>query len=274
MKTRARYLLSLITIACLIIGFTLAYFLTRQPAKTTSTENNTPVSTVVVPEKITLKLPGASPIDARVEDYSLPSSLWVVVNKDYPLSDQQYIPADLTLITTVPTRPDKTSDERSMRQIVLPSLESMFTDAKTAGFDLMIGSGFRSYTTQAMYFNNYVKASGEAAANLYSAKPGQSEHQTGLSLDIALTTKECYLDTCFGTTTAGKWLAEHSIDYGFILRYPSDKTAVTKYQYEPWHFRYVGTDLAKALHDSKLTLDEAYPYLQTTLEELRNQKKI
>lgn len=224
-------------------------------------------------ETITVQLPNADAIEARIEDYNDPTSLWVVVNKDLPLTDQHYRPSDLTLLADL-SRTDKSNDERSIRAVAVDGFKAMITAAKNAGYDLIIGSGFRSYELQTTYFNHYAATSGEAAANQYSAKPGYSEHQTGLAADITLRSRECYLDACFGETPAGKWLAAHVNDYGFIIRYPADKTAITKYEYEPWHIRYVGKPLAEALKQSGLTLDEAYPYLQKARSELIEQKKI
>ena len=215
-------------------------------------------------------IPGANPVLARHENYLASDSLWTVVSKQHPLSDAHYRPASLTK-PTVATNEQKSVDEQSLRSDIITPLTTMFTAAKAAGFDLMVASGFRSYELQQTYFSNYSAQYGEAAANTFSARPGQSEHQTGLALDISLTSRECYLDTCFGELPAGKWLAAHAYEYGFILRYPADKTEITQYQYEPWHFRYVGPELAKALHSSSLTLDEAYPYLQNAREQLMKQ---
>ncbi len=221
-----------------------------------------------------VSLPGASPIEAIHEDYNQPSSLWVVVNKQFALADEQYRPSDLELVTTLPTRPEKTSDEQSLRQVALPALDQLVGAANAAGHNLLLGSGFRGYDLQAQYFNNYAAHAGEAAASQFSARPGQSEHQTGLAVDFGLVSGECYLETCFGDLPAGQWLAQHAHTYGFILRYPADKTEITGYQYEPWHFRYVGVSLATALYTSGLTLDQAQPYLKTALEQLRLQQLI
>ena len=222
-----------------------------------------------------LTLPHTSSILAVIENYDLPSSTWVTVSKQHPLADASYTPGDLDIPpSNVPSNTQKSREEQSLRRTVFEPTVELFTAAKAAGHDLFIASGFRSYELQKKYFDNYARTSGEEAANKYSARPGQSEHQTGIAFDVSLISRECYLETCFGDTTAGKWLAENSYLYGFIVRYPSDKTAITQYQYEPWHFRYVGKDLATALHKSNLTLDEAYPYLQKTLTELKKRQLV
>jgi len=257
-----------------LIGLGMALWWTgRANEQKQSNSQATTVETPKVEAKIMLSLPGADPIDAIEEDYNDPTSLWVVVNKDHPLSNPSYRPTDLTLMTDK-SRTDKGNDERSIRAVAVADFTSLITAAKSAGYDLIIGSGFRSYDLQAYYYNHLVAVSGEAEANQSSAKPGQSEHQTGLASDITLRSMECYIATCFGNTPAGKWLAAHAVEYGFIIRYPADKTEITKYEYEPWHIRYVGKPLAKALKQSGLTLDEALPYLQAVRTELINQKKI
>jgi hypothetical protein len=95
-------------------------------------------------------------------------------------------------------------------------------------------------------------------ASRYSARPGQSEHQTGLALDLASQSGKCTLSTCFKDTDEGKWLNENAWKYGFILRYPEGKEEITGYMFEPWHFRYVGKKEAKKIQDSGLTIEEYY----------------
>lgn len=211
-------------------------------------------------EPVYITLPGAKSVRALVEDYSTPDSIWTLLSKTHPVSID-YVPANLK-IPNVMTRTDKSDLERSIRSDVEQPMINMFTAASASGYQLMIGSGYRSAALQATYFNSLASSVGETAANQSIAKPGQSEHQTGLAADITTVSRNCYLDNCFADTSDGQWLANNSYKYGFILRYPKDKEAITGYQYESWHFRYVGIDLATALHDSGLTLDEAWPYLE------------
>ncbi|MCX6728585.1 MAG: M15 family metallopeptidase [Candidatus Saccharibacteria bacterium] len=214
-----------------------------------------------------ITLPGAKPIRAIVDDYTKPDSIWAIVGKTHPISTE-YIPPDLK-IPDVATRTDKSDDERSVRAIANTPLKMMFEAAAKAGHNLMIGSGYRSAALQKVYFDSLAGSVGEVDANQAIAKPGQSEHQTGLAVDISTLSRSCYLDQCFATTADGLWLADNSYKYGFILRFPRGSEAITGYQYEPWHFRYVGVDLATALHESNLTLDAAWPYLQTAEKTLR-----
>ncbi len=113
-------------------------------------------------------------------------------------------------------------------------------------------SGYRSYATQNRIYNNYVAADGKALADTYSARPGHSEHQSGLALDVNS------VESSFAYTAEAKWIAANCYKYGFILRYPYGKTDKTGYIYEPWHIRYVGVDIATKIHNSGLCLEEYY----------------
>lgn len=142
-----------------------------------------------------------------------------------------------------------------------PQAEAAFyemqADAYELGLNLYISSGYRSYDYQAGLYQRYVDRSGKAEADRYSARPGHSEHQTGLAFDLNTISDE------FKDTDEGKWVAENCHKYGFIVRYPEDKESVTGYMYEPWHIRYLGTDTATAVYESGLCLEE---YLGITSE--------
>lgn len=219
-------------------------------------------------EVVPITLPGAQSIDAIFEDYTLPNSLWVVVNKSRPISTS-YAPSSLE-IPAVATRTDKSKEEQSVDGRLLTPLKDLFAAAAAEGHQLMIGSAYRSAALQQTYFNSYAAVSGVEAANQYSAHPGQSEHQLGLAVDISSLSQQCYLDECFTSTPDGEWLAKNAYRFGFILRYPLGKESITGYNFEPWHYRYVGAALATALHESGLTLDEAWPYLESALQTLRS----
>lgn len=210
-------------------------------------------------EPAMIRLPQATPITPIDGDYSEDSHIWRLVNKSHPLSDINYRPEIIK--PNVPTRTDKSLDEQSVRRDIASSVEQLFAAAKDAGFILQIGSGFRNAELQNMYYSNYSRVYGQAAADMFSAKPGFSEHQTGLVVDVSETSNHCYLQECFGDTKAGRWLAENAHLYGFILRYPKGRYGITDFSYEPWHFRFVGIPLATALYESGLTLDEAAEYL-------------
>ena len=126
----------------------------------------------------------------------------------------------------------------------------MFAAAKSEkGYNMWAQSGFRSYSTQKSIYNRYVKNDGQAKADRYSARPGYSEHQTGLAFDVCATNKAC-INSGFDSTPEAKWLSENAYKYGFILRYVKGKEDETGYMYESWHFRYVGTELAEKLYNN------------------------
>lgn len=135
-------------------------------------------------------------------------------------------------------------------QTALNEFNNMKKEALKSGVYLNIISGFRSYQTQVFTYNDYVSKFGRALADTFSAKPGYSEHQTGLAFDIGA------IDYNYGNTKEGKWLVSNSYKYGFILRYPKDKQSITGYRYEPWHFRYVGNPVATDIYNSGLCLEE------------------
>ncbi len=121
---------------------------------------------------------------------------------------------------------------------------------RASGYEMKIVSGFRSYSKQEGTFAYWASIDGAEVASTYSARPGHSEHQTGLAMDITS------LSQSYGKTAEGKWLAANCHEYGFIIRYPKNKTDITGYMYEPWHVRYLGKSTAKLVHDSGLSLEE------------------
>lgn len=135
------------------------------------------------------------------------------------------------------------------------ALNEMISAAAKEGINLYMISGFRSYATQQVLYNNYVARDGVAAADRYSARAGHSEHQTGLAFDLNS------LEQSFGNTKEGIWLKNNCWKYGFIIRYPENKESVTGYMYEPWHVRYLGKEIAKSVYESGLCLEE---YLNIT----------
>lgn len=130
------------------------------------------------------------------------------------------------------------------------ALNKMIAAAASDGINLYAVSSYRSYSTQAILYNNYVARDGVAAADRYSARAGHSEHQTGLAFDLNS------LEESWGETAEGKWLAANCHKYGFIIRYPKDKESVTGYMYEPWHVRYLGEDIASEVYKSGKCLEE------------------
>lgn len=132
----------------------------------------------------------------------------------------------------------------------MAAFEEMQKAAYSAGCNIYISSGYRSYERQNEIYNRYVARDGQAAADTYSARPGHSEHQTGLAFDLNT------IDSSFANTAEGKWVAQNCHKYGFIIRYTKEKEAVTGYMYEPWHIRYLGVETATAVYESGLCLEE------------------
>lgn len=124
--------------------------------------------------------------------------------------------------------------------------------AADEGLNIWLASGFRSYERQKTIYNNYVNWYGQAKTDTLSARPGHSEHQTGLAIDVNSVTDS------FGSTPEAAWLAEHAHEFGFIIRYPKGKEHITGYKYEPWHIRYLGVDMATTIYNSGLTLEEYF----------------
>lgn len=179
----------------------------------------------------------------------------IIVNKYYRL-DNSYSPDDLV---TVPM--DYAWGEEGsivVRKVAYEAFLNMWQGAKEAGHYLMISSAYRSYQEQEIVYNNYKNTYGEDYANKIAAVPGYSEHQTGLAIDVF--TKTNSNRKTFKDSEAAKWLADNAYKYGFILRYPEDKVKYTGYDYESWHFRYVGKDIAKEVFDKDITFDEYYAY--------------
>ena len=133
-------------------------------------------------------------------------------------------------------------------------------DASALGYDFYIGSGYRSYWDQKVIYNNYVSWDGQANADTYSARPGHSEHQSGLAFDICDHNVAACITSAFDSTEQAKWLNDNCYKYGLIIRYPQGKTSQTGYIYESWHLRYVGVDLATKVYNGGdwITLEAYY----------------
>lgn len=196
-----------------------------------------------------VKQPQKAGFDTHKYSWDSPSSPWVVANKTRPLNPQNYTPSDLT-VPDVALRLTANDEEMQLRQTAATALEELFADAGRAGYELLLASGYRSYTYQKGLYNHYVNVQGKAVADTQSARPGYSEHQTGLAVDIGPASRDCEVEECFAATPEGKWVAKNAHLHGFIIRYPKDKQSVTGYIYEPWHLRYVGKDLANEVFNA------------------------
>lgn len=187
--------------------------------------------------------------DTKSTDTSLKDA--ILVNKYYYL-EEDYDAGNIEKISL-----QYAYANNSIKDEVYDAFIEMWTSAKEEGITLIINSSYREYTWQEKVYENYKSTRGEAYADTYAARPGYSEHQTGLALDIASYPAN-YKD--FEDTEAYQWLLKNSYKYGFILRYPKGKENITGYNFEPWHYRYLGIELAKKVHDSGLTYDEYYAF--------------
>jgi len=175
-----------------------------------------------------------------------PSSIWVIANKNRPLNPLTYSPSDLVEV----------GNNQQMRTEAATALTTLIAGAKAEGLTIQALSGYRSYSKQVTVYNNEVSKYGQAVADSESAKPGYSEHQTGLAVDVG--GGGCGIEDCFGETAEGKWLALNAYRYGFIVRYTAEKQSITGYRAEPWHIRYIGTELSNEMHEQNVTTLEEF----------------
>lgn len=251
---KMRHLAIIVVAAALVVGGVSYLLLKRDPS--TGTQKPAATAPVAAPVQTGTKEQAPKAFDKTAFSVNEPSSIWVVVNKERPLP-KGYKPSDLQR-PNIPVNSAKTAEENTLSAQATAGLEALVADAKKQGYNLFLGSGYRSEAIQQVYFNNFVQRDGYEAARKYSALPGTSEHQTGFSLDIARSDRKCYLEICFGETSEGKWIAENAHTYGYIVRYQKGKEASTGYQYEPWHIRYVGTELAAELKKSGQSMEEFF----------------
>ena len=182
-----------------------------------------------------------------------PRDILILVNKQ---NRAPVVPMTLVKPDVTPTN-EAYSENIYMRPEAARALEELFAGAADAGMTLYATSGYRSYSTQKAIFERKLEKMSEEAANKSVAKPGYSEHQTGLAMDVeGETTKNTGLTAAFGDSPEGIWLAEHCHEYGFIIRYPKDKINITGYIYEPWHIRYVGREAAQEITKLGVTFEE------------------
>lgn len=200
----------------------------------------------------------AAAFDKTTHSLTDPTSPWVIVNKQRQLSPSDYVPSDLTspMNITIIT----TEIEAMLNRETAEALMALAAAAREAGIDLEVASAYRSYDDQARIYQSMVKGYGQTEADRQSARPGHSEHQTGWAVDLDdANSDECRLEACFADTAAAKWLAANAHTYGFVIRYPAGKESVTGYNYEPWHIRYVGVELAGEMRRTGVqTLEEFF----------------
>ena len=201
----------------------------------------------------TVQTPAEEPEPPLTAEQVKEQGFLVLVNKTHPVSED-YKPDDLTAIKYYAE--DRSAEGRYLRAEAADQFHKMIEAAQAEGYTIVMTTAYRSYGFQKILWDNYVANEGEAAAARYSAKPGQSEHQTGLAVDVSSPSVDYKLTDAFGSTEEGLWLQENAHRFGFILRYPKGMESTTGYMHEAWHFRYVGTEAADVIHENGLTLEE------------------
>jgi D-alanyl-D-alanine carboxypeptidase len=272
-------ILSLPLTACSIENFNIAHLMNDltnkpiqkekeldKPAAENSVDNNTEKS-ASEQEKTEPSQEPAEQTPANNENEGIPvvanpESVEVLVNKQNMLPEN-YNPTDL-VNTNIPFVFKEQSEKRMMRSEAAAAINTLFTEANKQGISLLGVSAYRSHATQVSLFNYYVTRDGYEKARTYSALPGTSEHETGLSIDVTGGDGQCAAMDCFGSTKEAAWLQAHAAEYGFIIRFPKGKEAITGYQYEPWHLRYVGVSLALDIMGKGITLEEYFNAVPVT----------
>ncbi|EAE2472566.1 TPA: D-alanyl-D-alanine carboxypeptidase family protein [Listeria innocua] len=188
-------------------------------------------------------------------------NILVLANKDYSLQPT-YTPPDLVRPNVTFSFGNEQVEKAQLRKEAGTALEEMFKAANQDGKKLFAVSGYRSYKRQQEVFQAEVNSKGDKKAREAVAYPGTSEHQTGLAMDISSENQSYELTEAFGTTPEGKWLEENAHNYGFILRYMKGREDITKYQYESWHYRYVGKDAATIIYKNNWTLEEFFEHVK------------
>ncbi|GAA0966233.1 M15 family metallopeptidase [Frigoribacterium faeni] len=257
---------SAVVVAAVLTSALLASCSSSEPAPSPSTSAATPSASA----SPSLSAPSSTPAPTATEEapptsattpafdrtarsVDDPASLWVVSDKLRPLDPVDYTPGDLVTPDVVSQNPP------TLRAEAADAVVAMFAAGEAEGAGrFQVQSAYRSYATQVSVYDGWVQQLGQAQADAQSARPGFSEHQTGLALDISPIPLSCALQACFGDTPQGRWLAAEAWRFGFLLRYPADKVAVTGFTFEPWHFRYVGVDLSTEMHETGVTTLEEF----------------
>ena len=242
----------------------------------TATSTPTPSARPTAQTPVATVLPTAAPTQAPVTpaptpippppapDYSRPGGIYLDILTAYrgygdwyrSLLDTIYmLPTDYFPGDLVDTSAASLNSGYAVRSFVVADLAAMVDAARADGTPLAVVSGFRSYAQQQSTFDHWVGVGGYEQALRTSARPGHSEHQLGTSLDFtSLGGGAPWEYSDWATTPAGGWMAANAWRYGFVMSYPAGSFAVTGYDYEPWHYRYVGRDMAAAVHNSGLPL--------------------
>jgi len=249
---RLRRLVTLSVAGALAIGavslFGLPKIISDQVAELPESIQN--IANQVQPKPVNIFDPPKYSIDQA-------DSIWVVVNKQRQISPLKYQPASLAFPAFPKPKVQNPFDLQMREEAAIATVALATAMAEASKGTLILNSGFRTYKNQQGLYNRTRDTRGLAVAEKLSARPGHSEHQLGLAADFSVKGQGCVIMVCFGKTEAGIWLAESAHEFGFVLRYPKGYKPITGFQYEPWHFRYVGVELATEMKTKGIkTLEE------------------
>ena len=204
------------------------------PSPTGAASSTTPSPTASANASVSASTSGPATIaPAQPSVESQPDSLRCLVNKMRPFAQLDWEPSDLVDFYG-----------QQLRAEAAKAADTMIDAAAADGVTLLVSSAYRSYAVQQQTYQYWVSVNGQQVADQLSARPGYSEHQTGLAIDFA-SPEGCRLEECYRDTLAGQWLAKNAPRYGYILRFPDGRQSVTGYRFEPWHYRYVGVQTAQ-----------------------------
>jgi D-alanyl-D-alanine carboxypeptidase len=249
---RLRRLVTLSVVGALALGavsvFGLPKIISDQVADLPESIQN--IANQVQPKPVTIFDPPKYSIDEA-------DSIWVVVNKQRQISPLKYQPTSLVFPAFPKPKVQNPFGLQMREEAAAATVDLAIAMAEAGKGTLILNSGFRTYKNQEGLYNRTRDTRGLAVAEKLSARPGHSEHQLGLAADFSVKGQGCVIMVCFGKTEAGIWLAENAHDFGFVLRYPKGYKPITGFQYEPWHFRYVGIELATEMKTKGIkTLEE------------------
>ncbi len=249
---KTKIITALVLCGCIVLG--LIYLIVmgvftkdnREEVQPTSTP--TPIVEVTPTPSVE---PTATPV---IYDTTSDDSLYRIVNANNPISED-YVPSNLVTLDSSRIR---VSNVYSLREDAYNDLLELYDGASSVGLKMRIISGYRSYNEQVTLYNYYQKEYGKDWAEEIDDKPGLSEHQLGLCVDIGIASGYCDLNACFANTSLYTWLKENAYKYGYIERYPENKQEITGVIHSSWHYRYIGKEMAEKIYNSGLTLEEYF----------------
>ncbi len=253
-RFKGKIITTLVLCICIVLG--LIYLTIKRAINAKNEVKPTPtIMATIEPTKTPVSSPTPLPTPTPViYDTESDESLFRIVNENQQI-DKDYVPTNLVKIDSSLI---SVNFSHELRTDAYEALKDLYCKALKAGYKMRILSGYRSYTEQQQLFNFYVSKYGKEWAEQIDDKPGESEHQLGLCIDVGLASGECDLDSCFASSGLYSWLHENAYKYGFIERYPEGKQSVTGIIYSPWHYRYVGKDMAEKIYISGLTMEEFF----------------